>query len=198
MTWQPGQSGNPKGRKRGVYADLTEAIKTVEGKRKTTLMAHFVKRAFQDNTVLIALMKKMLPDRKSLEGEGMEAFKDLALALEHALTRKRELLGDTNGKGSGKPITVTPLPEPQVNDGDIKVSELLAAAQGKREVVATIPVEVVPDEVVGDQAIPGHLMPSEAEQAHTRQGQAETSSDQAVSLDTPEDRRSAAIRAARG
>jgi len=67
-----GVCGNPKGRPKGSrnkysVADLYEAIKEVEEEEKKNLMKHFVKQAFADKTVLVALMKKMLPDLKSVE-----------------------------------------------------------------------------------------------------------------------------------
>ena len=86
MTWQKGQSGNPKGRKPGKYTveDLFKAIREVEKtKSKTskgwTLLKHFVQRASEDDKVLVALMRKILPDIERHIEEG--AIQLLAPAL---------------------------------------------------------------------------------------------------------------------
>lgn len=62
--WAKGQSGNPRGRKKGENSidDLRVAIKTIEKAKKLPLMQHFVERAYDDDTVLVALMRKLIPD----------------------------------------------------------------------------------------------------------------------------------------
>lgn len=61
-----GKSGNPAGRKKGKNAmdELRAAIKTEEKKHKRTLMQQFVARAYEDSSVMVALMRKILPDKK--------------------------------------------------------------------------------------------------------------------------------------
>ena len=46
---------------------LEKAIKLSDSKGDTTLLAHFVATAKKDNHVLIALMKKFLPDKKEVD-----------------------------------------------------------------------------------------------------------------------------------
>lgn len=68
--FQKGQSGNPKGRpKKGLAAmdDLDRAIRKVEKEKRITLMEHFVTRAFENDAVLMSLLKKKLPDLKQAE-----------------------------------------------------------------------------------------------------------------------------------
>lgn len=68
--FQKGQSGNPKGRPRGATgyaADLTRVIRTVEKADGKSLLEHFVKQAFKSDRVLIAVVKKLLPDLKAVE-----------------------------------------------------------------------------------------------------------------------------------
>lgn len=68
MVWQKGQSGNPKGRpKKGVVYDLEKAIKKVEKAKGKKLLQHAVEQAFEDNSVLTAVLKKLLPDLRSIE-----------------------------------------------------------------------------------------------------------------------------------
>lgn len=42
--------------------ELKTAIRTVEKRRKRRLLEHFIERAFKNDTVLIALLKKFVPD----------------------------------------------------------------------------------------------------------------------------------------
>lgn len=46
---------------------LEEAIAKVSKKRKKRFFTHLVERAYQDDVVLIALAKKLLPDLKALD-----------------------------------------------------------------------------------------------------------------------------------
>lgn len=79
--WEKGQSGNPAGRTPGsknkVSCDLREAIKEIEKKHKYTLFEQFVARAYRSDKVLIALIKKLVPDKTELKGllDGEVTFK---------------------------------------------------------------------------------------------------------------------------
>ena len=46
---------------------LLQAVSLVETKLNKSLLGHFIERAFKSDNVLIALMKKMHPDLKSIE-----------------------------------------------------------------------------------------------------------------------------------
>ena len=68
-SWKKGQSGNPNGRPKKPEIDaLRTAIKVVEKENDMTLLEHFVRRAYENDSVLVALCKKFLPDMKSIEG----------------------------------------------------------------------------------------------------------------------------------
>lgn len=78
MTWDKGQSGNPDGRPKGPKSELAklrEAVREVESRRLNSgikegakLYEHFVMQAFKDNAVLNALLKKLVPDLKQIDG----------------------------------------------------------------------------------------------------------------------------------
>ena len=63
MPWKKGQSGNPNGAVRKPEIELfRQAIAKVEKEQNKSLLEHAVKKAFESENVLIALMKKILPD----------------------------------------------------------------------------------------------------------------------------------------
>lgn len=77
MTWLPGQTGNAKGRPRGPKSELEklresvkriEADETITRKKEWRLYDHFVRQAVNDNSVLTALLKKLVPDLKQIDG----------------------------------------------------------------------------------------------------------------------------------
>jgi hypothetical protein len=55
-----------------TLAELKEVIKTVEKQKKKLLLAQFVERAYEEDKVLIALMKKVVPDTQQVEVSGLE------------------------------------------------------------------------------------------------------------------------------
>ena len=68
MTFKPGKSGNPLGRPKNPAVDeLKKAIEKVQKGEDCTLLEHFVKRAYENDAVLIAVIKKLLPDLKTVD-----------------------------------------------------------------------------------------------------------------------------------
>jgi len=47
------------------------ALAKVEKKKKKSLFEHFIEQAYEDNTVLIAAVRKILPDLKAIEVMGL-------------------------------------------------------------------------------------------------------------------------------
>lgn len=76
--WKPGESGNPSGKKEGtlnhetrletISDDIQASINRIEKKRNESLLDHFVERAFNNDGVLVAVMKKIMPDLIKKEG----------------------------------------------------------------------------------------------------------------------------------
>lgn len=76
--WQfkPGESPNPKGRPKGssYMAELNKAIKEVEAEKKKSFFKRVVERAYISDSVLIAILKKFIPDKLRQEFEGLEGL----------------------------------------------------------------------------------------------------------------------------
>ena len=67
MSFKKGQSGNPNGRPKGsknkVTSELYDAIKAIEKEKGKALFKHFVERGYKNDKVLIALIRKLVPDK---------------------------------------------------------------------------------------------------------------------------------------
>lgn len=82
--FKKGQVANPKGRTKGAKnktqrSELLAAIGRVENKKKKKLFTHAVEQAWEDNKLLAAILKKLVPDQKTMEI-------DLADDLKHELS----------------------------------------------------------------------------------------------------------------
>ena len=97
MAWKKGQSGNPKGRQKGIRSEaekLRQAVKKVEKERGIDFYQHFCERALEDNHILIALMKKLIPDMKQIEQDvELTHHKGLPERMDEAQKRVRRLNG---------------------------------------------------------------------------------------------------------
>lgn len=70
MAWKKGQSGNPAGKPKGTgyYQKLLQkAIEEAQKKHKIGPVKLFVEKAYTDNELLKALMRKILPDKKIVD-----------------------------------------------------------------------------------------------------------------------------------
>ena len=68
--FKKGVSGNPAGKPKGALTEVTllkKAIAKVEKEKKVSLYEHFVERALVSDMVLVALLKKLLPDKAGIE-----------------------------------------------------------------------------------------------------------------------------------
>lgn len=105
MSFTKGSSGNPYGRRPGPGRPRSElndafiaAIKKVEKKSKINLLQHFIERALKDDSVLINVMRKLLPDLKSLDAligvveDRMDP--DEAAKIREAIRRGMGVIGD--------------------------------------------------------------------------------------------------------
>lgn len=64
-TFKPGNPGKPPGK--GKAALLLEALEKAAKAKDTTFFAHVAEQALTDNHVLTAVLKKVVPDLKSIE-----------------------------------------------------------------------------------------------------------------------------------
>jgi len=68
MPFVKGQSGNPAGRpKKPVIDSLEKAIKKVQKEKNEKFLNMVIKRAYESDQVLIAVLKKIIPDIKTTD-----------------------------------------------------------------------------------------------------------------------------------
>jgi len=90
-TFQKGHSLTSHKRRKTAKTDLLRAIREIEKQKNKKLFQHFVERAYTDNKVLIALIKKLVPDISLSEITGADNG-PVRIILE------RIFYGDRNGK----------------------------------------------------------------------------------------------------
>ena len=77
MVWKKGESGNPKGQPRKPEVELMrQALEETNLEKKKSLWKHLAEQAYEDNTVLIALAKKFLPDKLEADVKGQVELSD--------------------------------------------------------------------------------------------------------------------------
>jgi len=78
--WAKGKSGNLNGRPRDpIVAEMREALREVEKRKRKKLLVRFFERAFVNDKVLIAAVKKIVPDlQHTTGGLDSETIKSLA------------------------------------------------------------------------------------------------------------------------
>lgn len=75
--------GNPKGRpKSPEIEELRQAIEKARKAKDKSILEHFVERAYKNDQVLVALIKKLIADKHHTELGG-----ELAVALEPLIIR---------------------------------------------------------------------------------------------------------------
>ena len=96
--WLPGSSPNPSGAPvlgTNRLELLLDAVRKVENRKNKKLLEYFVERAYADDGVLIAVIKKLHPDLSAMQLSSMTGFNDsmsneLALSIQEKLMRRYE------------------------------------------------------------------------------------------------------------
>lgn len=101
MGWKKGQSGNPSGRKRTQWRKhFDAAIAADTEKHKQSIFEYAIEQARKDHTVLVAILRKCLPDLKAVDTQiQMESPFKLVITLPSA----EKLKGVKSFEKVGKP-----------------------------------------------------------------------------------------------
>lgn len=77
------RKGRPRGSRDKYTAEkLAQAIETVENRKNTKkFLVHLVEQAYKDNTLAAVLLRKLIPDIKTLDTDGGEDWLDEELEI---------------------------------------------------------------------------------------------------------------------
>ncbi len=107
--WKKGKSANPKGRPPGIknftISDLIDAIREVEKEKEIGLYKKFVNKAYVNSAVMIALIKKLIPDKTHTEIEGVGDTEIIMSTARESFKRKLDDIAkrlDEVGKNTDK------------------------------------------------------------------------------------------------
>jgi len=99
----PGQGSlNPGGRPldmRNAQSKLHKALKAVEKRKGKSFLEHYINEAFNDKTMAIALLKKIVPDLKSVEVD--QESKEVWSVILQSFKKSEGGSDKKDGKGSG-------------------------------------------------------------------------------------------------
>jgi len=120
--FKPGQSGNPAGKPKGCknkfsLKEFYAALEIVEAEKGVSFLEHCIMRAYVDNTVAVALLRKLLPDLKQVTAT-LERHEGLYAAMtpdEAAAAMDVDTMGDPDLNG-----------EPDANADETKDPEPVA------------------------------------------------------------------------
>jgi len=103
--FKPGQSGNPAGRPKGSsskfsIAALHNALDKIEVEKGESFLVNVIRRAYKEDSVAVALLRKLLPDLKQIAAtlERTDGLYATMTPDEAARAMDADTLGEPDGK----------------------------------------------------------------------------------------------------
>ena len=139
--WQKGKSANPKGRPLGTgYITLLEdAIKEVEKEKKKSFFRRVIERAYISDSVLVAVLKKFVPDRQFTQIEEVENPELVMAKARGSFKKKLDLIAERLGDIREDTSKQKSGPVEASKDVDIKLDDITPKVRIEKDIESEEP-----------------------------------------------------------